>query len=397
MKTSWQLNRSPMRKRSWALEVGLGALATALGAFFLWTTISEGDGAPLPVELLAGALSAAGLIAFRRSRPVALTLVLIPAGIFFGLPMGATPVALFAVGLHRRVPVAAALTVLYSVTVTGVYYLVLGPTRIFVEATVFFVLLHVSTVAVAMVIRSHRLLVRSWADRARQAEEGEKLRVEQARLGERELIAREMHDVLAHRISLLAVHAGALEVRRDAPESERQAAGVIRNAAYEALEDLRGVIRMLRTPAEDHPQPSLSDVPALVEESRVSGAEVDLVFVMDVAYPVPSMIGLHAYRIVQEALTNARKHAPGAPVRVDVVTMNGSGLMVEVGNPVHGVPDPEAEDAAIRRTEPSSVVPGAGVGLVGLGERVHLAGGRLEHGPTETGEFQLKAWLPWSP
>lgn len=106
--------------------------------------------------------------------------------------------------------------------------------------------LDATLVASGLLVRSQHLLVRSLRERAREAEEGHRLRVEEARHTERERIAREMHDVLAHRISLLAVHAGALEVRRSAPEEERQAATVVRQYAYEALEDLREVIGMLR-------------------------------------------------------------------------------------------------------------------------------------------------------
>ena len=366
-------------RRSWLLEVGLGVVAMALGSFLLATSISDGGSAPIPVEIAAGAAAFAGLVLFRRTRPVALTLVLIPAGIVFGLPMGATPIALFAVGLHRRAAVAAALAGLHALCVAGAYYAVLGATRVYAEAVGVVVFVHVGLVIVAMLIRSHRLLARSWEQRALQAEEQQRLRVDQARLGERERIAREMHDVLAHRISLLAVHAGALEVRRDAPEAERAAAGVIRQGAYDALEDLRQVIRMLREPAEDRPQPSLGDVPALVAEGRAAGAEVDLE--ITAAEPVPAGPGRHAYRIVQEALTNARKHAPGAPVTVAVTGRAEEGLVVEVANPL----------------VPGAGLPGAGTGLIGLAERVHLAGGRIEHGPTTAGEFRLRVWLPWNP
>jgi signal transduction histidine kinase len=366
--------------RTWLLEVGLAVLALLLGVFFASESVSEGQGAPWYAEAVAGAAAFTALVLFRRDRPVALTLVLIPFGILFGMPMGATPVALFAVALHRPARIAIGLSVLHAAAVVGIYLIALGPTRTYFEVTIFLVLLHVCVVAVAMLIRSHRMLVRSWADRARQAEEGQRMRIEQARLGERERIAREMHDVLAHRISLLAVHAGALEVRREAPEAEREAAGVIRECAYDALEDLRQVIGMLRDqPSEDRPQPTLRDVPALVEESREAGATVDLELAD--RDEVPAGVGRHAYRIVQEALTNARKHAPGAPVKVAVSGCADEGLVVEVGN------------ALVR----GGTIPGAGAGLVGLRERVQLAGGRLEHGPTPAGRFMVRAWLPWTP
>jgi signal transduction histidine kinase len=366
--------------RRWWIEGTLAVVALGLGAFFLSTTLNEGEGWPLGVELAAGLVAVAGLVAFRRSRPVALALVLIALGLLFGLPMGATPVALFAVALYRPARIAVGVAGVHAVTLAGVYLIALGPTRTFWESVTFLVLLHVIVVAIAMLVRSQRRLVHSLAERARQAEQGQQLRLEQARLGERERIAREMHDVLAHRISLLAVHAGALEVRRDAPAGEREAAGVIRQSAYEALEDLRQVIGMLREPADDRPQPTLADVPMLIEQSRDAGARVELE--LAAAGPVPAGLGRHAYRIVQEALTNARKHAPGASVRVAVTGHAEQGLVVEVGNAlVVGGP----------------AMPGAGAGLVGIGERVQLAGGRLEHGPTTAGEFRLRAWLPWTP
>jgi signal transduction histidine kinase len=102
---------------------------------------------------------------------------------------------------------------------------------------------------------------------------------------------------------------------------------------------------------------------------------------LDLSAPaaVPDGVGRHAFRVVQEALTNARKHAPGAPVRVAVTGHPDDGLVVDVGNAL----------------APGGSIPGSGTGLAGLTERVHLAGGRLEHGPTPAGEFHLRAWLPW--
>ncbi|MGX6606849.1 sensor histidine kinase [Micromonosporaceae bacterium Da 78-11] len=448
--------------RSWLLEISLAVPAMLLGFFFLIQSVSEGDGAAPAVETGAAALSFAGLVLFRRSRPVALTSVLIPFGIVLAMPMGATPVALFAVALHRPPRVAVALAALHAVLVSVIYGFALGLTRTYYETVAFLVLLHVSLVAIALLVRSQRLLVRSWADRAMQAEDGQRLRIDRARAAERERIAREMHDVLAHRISLLAVHAGALAVRRDAPPAERQAAEVIRVCAHDALEDLRSVIGMLRTPAEDRPQPTLGDVAALVEQSRSTGTQVglsDAGLELPDGHAVPDQVGRHAYRIIQEALTNARKHAPGAPVRVEISGCVERGLHVQIGNPLtHGSPtlananhhDPhrpapshaalhgsdlhgsdlhgsdlhrsdlhqsnshesDPQRAGLHQLDPhrpghdgvdvagasyDGAMPGAGAGLVGLRERVSLVGGRLEHGPTAAGEFHLRAWLPWQP
>ena len=153
------------------------------------------------------------------------------------------------------------------------------------------------------------------------------LHEDRARMAERTRIAREMHDVLAHRISLLALHAGALEVRPDLPpEQVRETAELLRATARQALEELRGVIGVLREepgqePVPPAPQPTLSDIRRLVEETRSAGANID--FEMQVEHPdaVPSALGRDAYRIVQEALTNIGKHA--------------SGTAAQVGSPAH--------------------------------------------------------------
>jgi signal transduction histidine kinase len=237
-------------------------------------------------------------------------------------------------------------------------------------------------------VRARRQLVQSLRDRAERAEAGQHLRVEQARAHERARIAREMHDVLAHRISLLSLHAGALEFRPGAPPDEvARAAGVIRSSAHQALEDLRAVIGVLRDDpggAEpERPQPTLADLPALIDESRGAGVRVASTWRLDADAVVPEALGRNAYRIVQEGLTNARKHARGAAVDVTVDGAPGVGLEIEVRNRL-----PVGAFAA-------AGIPGTGTGIVGLSERASLAGGRLEHGRTEAGDFRLWAWMPW--
>jgi signal transduction histidine kinase len=203
-----------------------------------------------------------------------------------------------------------------------------------------------------------------------------------------------MHDVLAHRISLVSLHAGALEYRADAPaEDVAKSAAVIRSSAHQALQDLREILGVLRAEgvtgdagdagAAERPQPTLADVARLVEESRQAGVRVSLECGLEDLSAVPASIGRTAYRVVQEGLTNARKHAPGAEVVVGLTGGAGPGLTVEVRNrwPV-GVP-----------VTPG--IPGAGQGLTGLAERAAIAGGRLEHGRTPAGDFRLAAWLPW--
>ena len=240
-------------------------------------------------------------------------------------------------------------------------------------------------VAWGVVLRTRR---QARDERARRTQTEQQLRLEQARHAERTRIAREMHDVLAHRISLLSLHAGALEFRPDAPPDEvARAAGVIRASAHQALEDLRAVIGVLRdgtdgqTPAP--PQPTLAALPGLLEESRAAGMVLHAEVRVTELAAVPDVIGRHALRIIQEALTNARKHAPTAAVDVLLEGAPGQGLTIEVRN--------AAPVLAAGRT----AIPGSGTGLVGLGERAALSGGRLEHGRDQDGDFRLRAWLPW--
>jgi signal transduction histidine kinase len=227
-------------------------------------------------------------------------------------------------------------------------------------------------------VRARRELVQSLRAQGDRA-------AEEARAAERRRIAREMHDVLAHRLSLLSVHAGALEFRPDAPSEEiAEAAGVIRVSAKRALEELRGVIGVLREDGSESltqpPQPTLADLAALVDESRAAGMRVTARIELGEAAP-PTAVGRTAYRIAQEGLTNARKHAPGAAVTLSVRAPDGD-LQVEVRS---------LASVAVAGGAP---LPGAGTGLVGLAERVSLAGGRLEHGVDRDGAFVLRASLP---
>jgi signal transduction histidine kinase len=190
-------------------------------------------------------------------------------------------------------------------------------------------------------------------------------------------------------MSLVALHAGALSLRPDLPpEQVREAAELLRSTARQALEELRDVIGVLRAepgqePAPAAPQPTLSDIPRLVEETRRAGTKIDLD--MRVADPdaTPSALGRDAYRIVQEALTNIGKHAPGTAGRVTVTGAAGSGLHVTVRNhlPV---------SASV-----GTALPGAGAGLLGLQERVTLAGGTLMHGSQGSADFIVDAELRW--
>ncbi|WP_162621765.1 sensor histidine kinase [Microbacterium suaedae] len=242
--------------------------------------------------------------------------------------------------------------------------------------------------AFELYIGARRALVASLHERALEAERERELQVAAAQAGERTRIAREMHDVLAHRISLVAMHAGALAYREDLDRAEStRTVALVQDNARRALTELRQVLGVLRAEIPnvsdvEPPQPTLDAIPALLSDARAAGAIVDLNAEETTPSP-PPLVSRTGFRIVQEALTNARKHSPGAAIRVSIGGRPGGLLAVEV---VNGSPTP-----AVHETDAT----GAGFGLMGLAERVELAGGTLEHGPDGRGGFAVRAWLPW--
>ncbi|WP_132879462.1 sensor histidine kinase [Tamaricihabitans halophyticus] len=354
------------------------------------TTGAAPDESLLFADQIAAALACAALWT-RRRWPVGLALALLPISVFSELAGGAILVAIFTVAVHRRWPAVLLVVSLHGLAMLPYYALRPEDGTPYWVSVAVTLLICLVLVASGMLVRARRQLVISLRERARRAETEARLRADRARHLERERIAREMHDVLAHRISLLSVHAGALEFRPDAPpEKIASAAATIRDSARQALEDLREVLGVLRggqlaDGEANHPQPTLADVAGLVEESAVAGMRVRLVAALDdgalelESADVPATVGRTVYRLVQEGLTNARKHADGAEVTVSITGSAGHGIEVLVHNPVtgHGVG-----------------LPTGGAGLVGLAERVELAGGRLTFGQAD-GEFRLHTWLPW--
>ncbi|MFC5381307.1 sensor histidine kinase [Aquipuribacter nitratireducens] len=335
---------------------------------------------------------------WRRRFPVTLGVVSAFAAAFSTFAGGPAFVMLLTVAIHRRWPWAllvgganlVAAVVLLWWRGEGVgwveWVIIMAFGTVFTAAVIGF----------GMFLRARRLLVASLRERAERAEREQQRSAEAARQGERTRIAREMHDVLAHRISLVSMHAGALEFSRDAsPEEVATAAGVIRDNAHRALVDLREVIGVLRTTDDpdtgddgtstSRPQPTLDDLPGLLAETRAAGVGLrERVELADA--PLPLTTARTAYRVLQEGLTNARKHGRGGAVDVCVSGAPGSGLSLEVRNALRPGTGAGLDDAAR--------VPGSGVGLVGLAERTRLAGGRWEHGVVDD-VFRLRVWLPW--
>ncbi|WP_345626878.1 sensor histidine kinase [Rugosimonospora acidiphila] len=340
---------------------------------------------PWQADVAVGVVACLALL-LRRRWPLALAALVVPLGAVSIMASGAILGAVFGLALRRRFTVAAGFAAGYLAT-APVYLLLQREPRfsLWTDVVVRGVL---ATAAVGwgLYARERQVLIRHLGERAARAEAEQAGRIARARRDERDQIAREMHDVLAHRLSMISLHAGALELHPAVSADVHDAAGVIRAGAHEALEELRAVIGVLRHGAGDEPeppQPGLEEVGDLVADARRCGNEVgfdDRLADAGVPSP-PGATGRVAYRVVQEALTNARKHAPGSPVSLVVDGGPGDGLRIEVSNPA------SASAAA-------GSVPGSGLGLVGLAERVELAGGRLAHGMA-AGRFRLEVRLPW--
>lgn len=324
---------------------------------------------------------------WRRRWPLGVALVCALLGAVTGFGTIAGVLALASLAVHRP-PRPVLLAAGLWLPAAAAYALYAGRTDTW-SVILTAMTLVAAAMAFGMFVRARRQLLFTLRDRALRAEAEQLLQAEGARLAERTRIAREMHDVLAHRISLVAMHAGALEVTRDlSPEKVRESAALLRSTAHQALEELRGVIGVLRSepgqePAPIAPQPTLADIPRLVEDTRRAGAKVDFEMQVDAADAAPGPLGRDAYRIVQEALTNIGKHAQGTRARVRVAGGPARGLHVSVRNP------------PALKVEASPAMPGSGAGLLGLQERVTLAGGTLVHGPDASGDFVVDADLPW--
>jgi signal transduction histidine kinase len=353
--------------RDWVVDLILFGVAVGSGVWVLSSTWDQHSSVVAALDIALGSVALAALW-WRRERPWTVALIVIPLSAVSGLAAMTPLPALFNAAIRlplRQVAMVTALAVVVAPVFGLLYPDVQG------RGAGWQILVGLLLTAVALgwglFVRAQRELVRGLRERAQ----------DEAREAERRRIAREMHDVLAHRLSILSVHAGAMENGALPPEY-KEAAHVIRTSAHAALEELRQVIGLLRSEPSDGiepPQPTLAQVPALVEESRSVGMEVE--FRSDGAVDVPDVIGRTAYRTVQEGLTNARKHA--GEERVELTIDGGSPLVVELVS--YGT-----------ATRP---LPGAGTGLVGIAERVELVGGSLHYGPGDGGKFVLRATLPW--
>jgi signal transduction histidine kinase len=244
------------------------------------------------------------------------------------------------------------------------------------SATMIFTATAIAVDSIGSRMRTQRAL-------ATQTEHTDAERDRRAVLEERTRIARELHDVVAHHLSLIAVRAETAPYRLgELPEPARAEFGSLSEVAREALTEMRRLLGVLRQdqPAGLAPQPQLADLPALVDAARRAGVEVDLSLAAELG-KVPPGVGVCAYRIVQESLSNASQHAPGAAVTVSV-DHDSRAVQLQVAN---GPGTPATRSGRER---------GRGHGLTGMSERVALLGGSLSAGPTPAGGFVVSVVLP---
>ncbi|MGI5168950.1 sensor histidine kinase [Spirillospora sp. CA-253888] len=367
-------------RRSRALDIALALGTAAVDGPFLWLGYRE-FWLPPAVCSAAGVLLGLALVV-RRRHPAGLALFALVFGTVAGGGGFGALIVLYSLGAYA--PVRRTIVII-SVAWYAVGLLFPGPTTqpaSPLAMAIFGLAFTALPVVLGLYMGARKQLLASLQERAARLENEQHLLAERARAEERTRIAREMHDVVANRVSVMVVHAGALRAiaARD-PERAAETAAVIGDMGRQALEELRQVIGVLRRGEEALPQhtPALADVRGLIEQSGAAGLAVELAVTGD-ERPMPAAVGRTVYRLVQESLTNVHKHAGDAATRVEL------GLL------------PEAVEVSVTNTAPAAPVahrlPSGGNGLVGLRERVTALGGTFEAGPTGDGGYALRARVP---
>jgi len=338
-----------------------------------------------PVDLLAVVLLviAAGASGFARRWPapaLAASLAATSAYLGLGYPYDGT----FFVGLGVTAYLSAAANSRLRAMVFGTLIVVLFSAAGWPGypadplAGLPFALILLGALVVGQALAESRARANARAAEAHEAEAQRRLAEERLR------IARELHDVVSHSISMINVQAGvAVHVMDERPEEARAALVAIKGVSRDALRDLRSILGLLRQSDDAEPRSpvaGLAQVPALADNVRRTGVQVALDLEAENGWPLPPSIDLTAYRVIQEGLTNVVRHAPGAAATV-TVRRRADALVVEV-----------ADDG--RATAAAEARQGAGQGLSGMGERVRAAGGSLEAGARPEGGFAVRATLP---
>ncbi|MFJ5138009.1 sensor histidine kinase [Streptomyces sp. NPDC088707] len=377
-----------------------------LGFSMLWVVSAGTDsvqGHPVGYALVGVLFSL--VVALRRRAPEKMLVLTVGLGLA-QLAFGLTPfladfamlVIIYTVAAHDGPRWASRLALaggLSAATLSQLRWPVDGPQS--GAAQVFFTIIMTVPFALAWVLgdslRTRRAYFAQLEERASRLEREREAQAKVAVAAERARIARELHDVVAHNVSVMVVQAdGAAYVMDSSPETAKQALDTISTTGRQALAEMRRLLGILRTgehqeAGEYVPQPDVQQIEDLVEQVRGAGLTVDFA-IEGSPRPLPSGVELTAYRIVQEALTNSRKHGGpdvGASVRL-VYFDDGLGLLVEDDG--RGAPQEMYEDGG---------ADGRGHGLIGMRERVGMVGGTLDAGPRPGGGFRISALLPLKP
>ena len=367
--------------RSLAFEALIAVLGALSVSAVSWT--NGPDPVPLATAATASVVVGVLLLLFRRTAPLVPFLLAAAVGAVAPAIGGAVPLGAYAVGRYSAGwPARALAAVVGSAAVSQLWRAsdvggVIGG----LAGVAFVVLL---PLAIGAWVRARTELMEALTERAERAEAERELLAREAIAAERTRIAREMHDAVGHRVSLMVLQAGAIEMAATDRDRVEQLACQVQAAGRKALDELRQAVGVLRAGETDDgapltPQPGIEDLERLVRECRSAGMNVELVRATPDAGSVDPVVSRAAYRIAQEALTNAGKHAPGAPVTV-TLERGTDGLTIRV---VNGPP-----------TEPVLAAVGGGYGLVGLQERVRTLDGRLRTEPRLDGGFLVEAVLP---
>lgn len=362
----------------WDGRVALLALDVAVAAAVIVVSLAGGDPRDPHPALYVPAVIVSALVLLARRRWPFLVLLVAAGCLFAGVTLLPMTIALYSVAARHGVSVLTGVATVVTLLGGRVLRVVEEPSA-WLTLVVVLVTFSVGPVLAGLWMHQRARLLAVLRERADEAERTRTLRADQAVFAERRRIAREMHDVVAHRVTAVALQAGALSLRAPDEATER-AAETIRAVSATALEELRDILQVLRDDVPEAASPGaglLASLEDLVGEVAATGARVELKL-PDPLPVVPDQVGRAVYRVVQESLTNAGKHAPHAAVDVRLAT-EGDRLAVEVTN---------------RLTPHHADVPGSGYGLVGMRERVELAGGELRTGKTGDGRFRVLAGFP---
>jgi signal transduction histidine kinase len=335
------------------------------------------------VDIVLGA-AAFVLMFWRRRHPLAVCLAVLALTAVSSTASGPAVLVLVSLATRRvRWQMYVAGAVSFAADLTA--WFVVVPIPFPIKYFLFFNLIPIAAVlGWGQFIGSRRELTWNLRQRAERAEAEQEHRAAEARAHERTRIAREMHDVVAHRISQVSMRAAAMAFRTDLTADQMRAeSALVQDSANAALRELRIVLQVLRDPDSgvviEQPQPTLQDIALLIEQAQAAGMPIDLDDTVN--EDPPSEIGRTIYRILQEGITNASKHSPGQRVTIALSGNCAAGYAVTVSNPI--VPG-------------LSTPPGAGLGLLGCAERVAVTGGTFTHDIVGN-EFKMTATLPCAP